>query len=85
MIVLSKAGNCQLCAGCLTIDDVGRTEQNDKTGKCTDHDRIHEYLKNTEHALMDSIVRICAGMGDGTGTKAGFIGKNTAGDAFFHA
>lgn len=32
---------------------------------------------------MDSIVRICAGMGDGTGTKAGFIGKNTAGDAFF--
>lgn len=24
---------------------------------------------------MDSIVRIRAGMGDGTGTKAGFIGK----------
>ena len=33
---------------------------------------------------MDSIVRICAGMGDGTGTKAGFIGKNYRGRRLFY-
>lgn len=32
---------------------------------------------------MDSIVRIRAGMGDGTGTKAGFIGKIPRETPFF--
>ena len=46
---------------------------------------VGEYLKNTEKSLLYRFAGVRAGMCNGTGTEPGFIGENTAGNAFLHA
>ena len=38
----------------------------------------------TLHRHLDPLLGISAGVGDGTGTKACFVGENTTGNALLH-
>ena len=44
-----------------------------------------ENLKDAEHPLLDRLFGVSAGVSDGTGAEAGFVGEDAAGDALLHA
>ena len=80
-----KSGDCQLGTGSSSVVDRNTTHQDNKSSQSTDDDRVGKYFENTEHTLFYRFAGVGTGVGDGTGTKSGFIGKDTAGDAFFQA
>ena len=78
-----EATDGQLRTGSLTVIYGYATAQDDQRCHGTDDDGVHEYFKDAEEALFYRFLRIGTGMGDGSGTKTGFIGEDTAGYALF--
>ena len=65
--------------------DGNTAAENDQSSGGTDYDSVGKYLKDTEEALFDRIFGIGGCVSDRSGTKTGFVGENSPGDAFFHA
>ena len=79
-----KAADGQLRTGSLAVGNLHTAEENDQGGHGADDDGIHEDLEDAEHALLDRISGVGAGMGNGAGTEACLIGENAAGDTLLH-
>lgn len=71
--------------GGLAVIDRRAAAQDDQRRQGTDHNGIGKYFKDAEHALLDRLFGVSAGMGNGAGAKARFVGKYSAGNTFLHA
>ena len=80
-----KTSDGQLGASGRPVAHRHAAAQDDHGGQSADDNGIGKDLKDAEHPLLHGLPGIGAGMGDGARTKAGLIGEDTAGDAFFHA
>lgn len=79
-----KAADGQLRTGRCPVGKGGAAAQDNQCGQGADHDGVDEHLEHTEQALLNGILYVSAGMGDGGGTKAGLVGENAAGNALLH-
>jgi len=66
----------QFRTGSFTVIYGHTAAQDDQRCHSTDDDGVHEYLKDTEEALLYRLLRIGTGVGDGSGTKTGFVGED---------
>ena len=73
----------EFCTGSLSISDRGAAAQNNQSSQGADDDGIGKYFKDTEQTLFHRFSGIRTGMGDGSGTKTGFVGEDTTGNSFF--
>ncbi len=80
-----ESADGQFRTGSFAVIHRHATAQDDQSCHGADDDRVHEYFKDTEEALLYRLLRIGTGVGDGSGTKTGFVGEDTAGYALFHA
>ena len=81
----NKAVDGQLRTGSAAVVDRYTAAQNNQSGQSADQDSVGKYLKDAKQTLLDRLVRIGAGMRDGTSTQTGFVGENAAGYALFQA
>ena len=66
------------------VADRRAAAQDDQRRQGADDDGIGKYLKDAEHALLDRLFGVSAGMGNGAGAKARLVGKDAAGNTLLH-
>ena len=74
----------ELCTGSFSVIDVDSAAENGQGGQRADYDGVGENLKDSPHALLNRVGYIGAGVGDGSGTQTGLVGKDSPGHTSSH-
>ena len=80
----SEACDGQFGTGSLTVRNGNAAEKDDQSSHGADDDGVHKDFEDAKHTLLNGLIGVSAGVGDGTGTKTCLIGENAAGNALFH-